>query len=254
MTMTLTQLDALPYRYLVWSGAEPDLSATEALTAYLSRPGATVPMTWSGAEVVHRNEARRRLASAEGDLYDPWTRTLLPPDEAAAWTSRDLLHAAHWGMDASPPEWKPGRWTEAADLLHDARTDHPAVARLLAAFARQPESVKAAAKERATTAQKVAPVPVASSLGGIDLTDCDLSYRSLTSAIVRTYSADELRRAIRFSRYAYLDAQLPGATASQASVVSDLVQLLERSGLTERLVAVLAAERPALLKRLRGAL
>lgn len=251
--MILPDFDTLSYRYLVWSGSGPDLSATEALSTYLSRPGATVPTTWGGAEVVHRAEARRRLASAEGDLYDPWTRALLPPDEAAAWTSRDLLHAAHWGCDALPPEWKPGRWTEAADLLHDAKTDHPAVARLLSAFARQPESVKAAAKERATAAQKVASTSVASNLGGIDLTGCDLSPRRLITAILNTFAVEDVRRILIYGGFSSVEAKLPGSLASPMSTITELVRIADYEQSTPRLVAMLAADRPALLRRLRGA-
>ncbi len=96
--MTLEELDRHVFNYYVWTDTGPDLAATKALHDHLRRPGATLPTQWRGSEVVALEEARRRLATDSGDLYDPWTRALLPPDVAALWTNLDLLHAAHWGV------------------------------------------------------------------------------------------------------------------------------------------------------------
>lgn len=157
--MTYAQIEALPYRYIVWTAATgdqpagPNLAETEALATHLRRPGASVPATWKGAEIVTHTEALRRVATAEGDLYDAWTRALMPGDEASAWTNPELLYAAHWGVATNPPEWQAGRWLNADALLFDTQHKYPGVAKLLAAFGRQPESVRAGAKERATTAK-----------------------------------------------------------------------------------------------------
>jgi hypothetical protein len=221
-----TDIQALPFRYLVWIGAAPDLTATADLTAHLQRPGATIPTTWKGAEVITREEAMRRTASAEGDLYSPWTRTLMPPDEAALWTDRDLLYAAHWGCSERPAEWDGGRWGDAESLLFDAKMGFPKVARLIAAFKRQPESVQAAARERATTAENRRAGPEDR---GEFRQSTARKHRTFPDFLISILSVDEARRHVRWWA-PELEAQLPSPMVPPASFMSDLAALLRREG------------------------
>jgi hypothetical protein len=157
--MTLQELDQLRYAEIVWNadapgGAGPDIQATAQYAEYRRQPGGEPRKRWRTLEVISFEEARRRIASAAGAIYDPWTRALLPPDEAELWTDLNLLYAAHWGNDARPAEWDGGRWADAESLLFDAKVGFPKIGKLLNAFKGLPESVKAAAKERATTARQ----------------------------------------------------------------------------------------------------
>lgn len=234
--MTLEELDHHVFNYYVWTDTGPDLAATKALHDHLRRPGATIPSRWFGSEVVALDEARRRLASDSGDLYDPWTRALLPPDVAALWTNRDLLYAAHWGCATGAPEWKASRWAEADDLLFDAQGNHPGVARLITAYQRQAESVKAAAVERATKAE-VVERPVAytdTSVGG-------RRHRSFTDFLLSILSVDEARRRVRLLD-TNLSTALPGGTAAPSVFFMDLVDGLSRYGLKNDFLDLLARD------------
>lgn len=236
--MTLEELDRNFFDHYVWTADGPDLVATKALHDHLRRPGASIPARWFGAEVVTMEEARRRLATDSGDIYDPWTRTLLPPDAAALWSNRDLLHAAHWGCSTGAPEWKASRWTEADDLLFDAQGNHPGIARLITAYQRQSESVKAAAVERATTAEVIRPVaaPIVSGGGG-------KRHAYFTDFLISIQSTSEARRRASHLSMALSNA-LPGELATPAVFFVELADALRRYGLRNDFLDTLAQDTP----------
>ena len=236
--MTLEELDHHVFNYYVWTDTGPDLAATKALHDHLRRPGATLPARWFGSEVVALDEARRRLASDSGDLYDPWTRALLPPDVAALWVNLDLLHAAHWGCATGAPEWKASRWAEADDLLFDAQGNHPGVARLITAYQRQAQSVKAAAVERATKAEVVQP--------RVTYTDTAVGGRrhgNFTDFLLSTRSVSEARRLV-LRVDTNLSNALPGELASPGQFFMDLADGLRRYGVKNHFLDLLAREIP----------
>lgn len=236
--MTLEELDRNFFDHYVWTADGPDLVATKALHDHLRRPGASIPARWFGAEVVTMEEARRRLATDSGDIYDPWTRTLLPPDAAALWSNRDLLYAAHWGCSTGAPEWKASRWTEADDLLFDAQGSHPGIARLITAYQRQSASVKAAAVERATTAEVIRPVAVhvGSSVAG-------RRHANFTDFLISIQSTSEARRRAHYLSSALSNA-LPGELESPAGFFMKLANALHRYGLKNNFLDTLAQDIP----------
>ena len=236
--MTLEELDRNFFNHYVWTSDGPDLVATKALHDHLRRPGASIPARWFGAEVVAMDEARRRLATDSGDIYDPWTRTLLPPDAASLWSNRDLLHAAHWGCSTGAPEWKASRWTEADDLLFDAQGNHPGIARLITAYQRQPESVKAAAVERATTAEVIRPVaaPVVSGSGG-------RRHANFTEFLLSIQSTGEARRRVHNLDMS-LSHELPEDPVTPNGFFMTLADTLRRHGLKNDFLDTLARDIP----------
>ena len=236
--MTLEELDRHVFAHYVWSDAGPDLAATKALHDHLRRPGATLPTHWFGSEVVALEEARRRLASDSGDLYDPWTRALLPPDVAALWTNLDLLHAAHWGCAVAPPEWKASLWTEADDLLFDAQGNHPGVARLITAYQRQAESVKAAAVERATKAEVVG-----RRAAYTDTPGSGRRHGNFTDFLLSILSVDGARRLVRYID-GNLDNALPGSTVAPSVFFMELADGLRRYGVKNDFLNALARDTP----------
>jgi hypothetical protein len=235
--MTLEELDRNFFDHYVWTDTGPDLVATKALHDHLRRPGASIPARWFGAEVVTTEEARRRLATDSGDIYDPWNRTLLPPDAAALWANRDLLHAAHWGCSTGAPEWKASRWTEADDLLFDAQGNHPGIARLITAYQRQPESVKAAAVERATTAEVIRPVAAPIVPGG------GRRHVHFTDFLISIQSTSEARRRARDLSTA-LSYALPGDPVKPNEFFMELADALRRYGLKNDFLNTLAQDTP----------